>query len=217
LIVYRHRESAVPMYDAAEDPGVALRTFLQENIEPLQGIVRSYVARTGLAYGDALESVTHEVLNEATLQALMHPELFSTVRQPRAWFLGIAANVIKRRRSSLARQSQREFSIGTFISTVENGREGDFFDQLSMIIQPGPEQEVETRSQVAELLSLASPDDRRVLRLAFLQDLDTESLALALNVSPDTARVRLHRALQRLRSAWRTHMQYEQERRGHHA
>ena len=204
------------MHDAAYDPGLALRTFLQENIEPLQGIVRSYVARTGLAYGDALESVTLEVLNEATVQALRHTELFSTVLQPRAWFLGIAANVIKRRRSSLARQSQHEFSVNTLISTAGNGSEGDFFDQLGLIIQPGPEQEVETRSQVAELLSLASPDDRRILRLAFLQDLDTQSLALALNIPPGAARVRLHRALHRLRAAWRTHMQYEQER-GHHA
>lgn len=203
------------MHNPADDPAVALRLFLQENIEPLQGIVRSYVARTGLAQGDALESVTHEILNEATLQALMHTELFSTVRQPRAWFLGIAANIIKRRRASLARQSQSEFSVGMLTSTVENGSESDFFDRLSLITHPGPEQEVETRAQVTELLALASPDDRRVLRLAFLQDLDTQSLALALNVQPGAARVRLHRALQRLRMAWRTHM-YEQER-GHHA
>jgi len=203
------------MHNPADDPAVALRLFLQENIEPLQGIVRSYVARTGLAQGDALESVTHEILNEATLQALMHTELFSTVRQPRAWFLGIAANIIKRHRASLARQSQSEFSVGTLTSTVENGSESDFFDQFSLITHPGPEQEVETRAQVTELLALASPDDRRVLRLAFLQDLDTQSLALALNVQPGAARVRLHRALQRLRMAWRTHM-YEQER-GHHA
>ena len=96
------------------------------------------------------------------------------------------------------------------------GSESDFFDQLSLITHPSPEQEVETHAQVSELLSLASPDDRRVLRLAFLQDLDTQNLARALNVEPGTARVRLHRALHRLRTAWRTHMQYEQEG-GHHA
>ena len=203
------------MHNPADDPAVALRLFLQENIEPLQGIVRSYVARTGLAQGDALESVTHEVLNEATLQALMHTRVFSTVRQPRAWFLGIAANIIKRRRVSLARQSQNEFSIGELTSTTENGSDGDFFDQISLITHPGPEREVEIRTEVTELLALASPDDRRVLRLAFLQDLDTQSLALALNIQPGAARVRLHRALQRLRMAWRIHM-YEQER-GHHA
>jgi RNA polymerase sigma factor (sigma-70 family) len=204
------------MHNPVDDPAVALRIFLQENIEPLQGIVRSYVVRTGLAWGDELESVTHEILNEATLQALMHTELFSAVRQPRAWFLGIAANIIKRRRTSLARQSQSEFPVGTLASTAESGSESDFFDQLSLITHPSPEHEVETRAQVSELLSLASPDDRRVLRLAFLQDLDTQSLALALNVQPGTARVRLHRALHRLRTAWRTHMQYEQEG-GHHA
>ena len=110
------------MHNPVDDPAVALRIFLQENIEPLQGIVRSYVVRTGLAWGDELDSVTHEILNEATLQALMHSELFSAVRQPRAWFLGIAANVIKRRRASLARQSQSEFPIGTLASMTESGQ-----------------------------------------------------------------------------------------------
>ncbi|GHO44792.1 RNA polymerase sigma factor [Ktedonospora formicarum] len=194
----------------------ALRVFLQENMEALQGIVRSYVLRAGLGRGAALHEVTVDVLNEVTLEALAHVEVFVTVRQPRAWFLGIAANIIKRRRTALYRQSQRELSVGSLLSVAESGSESDFFDHLSQTTQPGPEDEVEAREQVAELLALASPEDRRVLRLAFLQDLDTNHLALALNVSPGNARVRLYRALNRVRAAWYARSQIEQER-GHHA
>ncbi|MEO6889113.1 MAG: hypothetical protein ABI456_07715, partial [Ktedonobacteraceae bacterium] len=76
------------MHSSADEPGQALRTFLQENVESLQGIVRSYVIRAGLAYGDGVQSATADVLNETTLQALAHAEVFDTVQQPRAWFLG---------------------------------------------------------------------------------------------------------------------------------
>ena len=192
-----------------------LHQFLQEDIEPLRGIISSYVIRAGLARGEAVQNVTLDILSEATLQALAHIELFDTLRQPRAWFLGIAANVVKRRQAALFRQKQREISIGVLAADSENGSESDFFDRLSLLTYPGPEQEVEMRAQVAELLSLASPDDRRVLRLAVLQDLNTNQLALALNVPSGAARVRLHRALNRLRTAWRRHTQDEQER-GHH-
>lgn len=204
------------MQQPADKSALALHAFLQENMEPLLGIIRSYVARAGLAKGETLQNIASEVLNEATLEALAHIDVFHTVRQPRAWFLGIAANVIKRRRASLFKQSQRELLFSSSFFAEEAGGESDFFDQLSNLAHPGPEQEVETRTQVAELLALALPEDRRVLRLAFLQDLDTSSLALALNVSPGSARVRLHRALNRLRSTWRARDQQGKER-GYHA
>lgn len=199
------------MQSSVDESAIALRAFLQENIEPLQGIIRSYVVRAELAHGDAVQNAAHDVMNEATLLALAHAELFSTVRQPRAWFLGIAANVIKRRRASFSKQKLRELSISPFIDTIEDSDTGDFFIYVSRLACPGPEQEVEIRAQVADMLSLVSPDDQQVLRLAFLQDLDTQHLALALNVPPGTARVRLHRALNRLRAAWNAHVQQEQE------
>ncbi|HEY0755715.1 MAG TPA: RNA polymerase sigma factor [Ktedonobacteraceae bacterium] len=203
------------MQNPVDEPIRTLHQFLQKDIEPLQGIISSYVIRAGLARGEAVQSVTLDVLSEATLQALAHIDLFVTILQPRAWFLGIAANVIKRRRATLFKQNQRELSIGSLAATSENGSESDFFDRLSLLTYPGPEQEVETRAQVAELLSLASSDDRRVLRLAVLQDLNTNQLALALNVQPGAARVRLHRALNRLRVAWLKHIQDEQKRGSH--
>ena len=194
------------MHNSAHEQTGALHFFLQENIGILQGIIRSYVVRTGLAHGDTVQIVTQEIFNETSLHVLLQAESFSTIRQPRAWFLGIAANIIKRRRSTLLQQNQREFSMSTQDS------ESVFFDQLSSLAHPSPELEVELRVQVAELLKLASPSDRHVLELAFLYDLDTQHLAEALDVPPGTARVRLHRALNRLRTAWREQSQHEKER-----
>ena len=67
---------------------------------------------------------------------------------------------------------------------------------------PGPEQSFEAREHVRELLSMVSPEDSTVLTLALLHELDTQGLARELGVSAGAARVRLHRALKRLRKAW---------------
>lgn len=60
--------------------------------------------RAGLGHGATLHEVTVDVLNEVTLEALAHVAIFATVRQLRAWLLGIAANVIKRRHTAFGKQ-----------------------------------------------------------------------------------------------------------------
>lgn len=205
------------MFDPVKNtPDLLLHHFLEENVEALQGIIRSYVVRSGLVYGSAVQSMVLEILHEASLEALAHAETFVTIRQPRAWFLGIAVNMIKRKRRTLAQRSQREFLASELADIREAEGESDFFDRISGLAHPGPEKELEAREQVAEILALVSPEDQYLLRLAFLQDLDTSGLAQKLQVLPGTARVRLHRALQRLRIAWQRHIQQEQGRE-HHA
>jgi RNA polymerase sigma factor (sigma-70 family) len=205
------------MYESKKtQPNLALHQFLQENIEALQGIIQSYVLRSGLVQGEAVQNMVMEVLNEASVEVLAHAEKFARAQQPRAWFLGVAVNVIKRKRRALAQYSQHEFIASKLATLRETEGESDFFDHISGLTHPGPENEIETREQVAEMLSLVSPEDRHLLQLAFVQDLDTYSLARALNVQPGTARVRLHRALQRLRLAWQKYVQQKQEG-GHYA
>jgi hypothetical protein len=46
-----HREGNESTPDASVDPRSALNQFLQAHIEPLQGIIRSYVIRTGWLTG----------------------------------------------------------------------------------------------------------------------------------------------------------------------
>jgi DNA-directed RNA polymerase specialized sigma24 family protein len=61
---------------------------------------------------------------------------------------------------------------------------------------------LENDEQVNAMMAGVSPDDQRVLRLAILHGLDGEALAEALGCNPGAARVRLHRALNRLRTSY---------------
>jgi RNA polymerase sigma factor (sigma-70 family) len=185
-----------------------LRQFLQESTPLLLGIVRSYVVRTGLAHGEAVQLVALEVLQEAVLEALSHADRLTTSGQPRAWFLAIAANVIKRKKASLARSSQREVLFSALTNHAEATMdEGAFFDLFAAHTQPGPEAEVEADEEATALLSLVSADDQEVLRLALINDLDSSMLAKRLHITSGAARVRLHRAINRLRIAWNKHEQ----------
>lgn len=50
-----------------------------------------------------------------------------------------------------------------------------------------------------QLLAKLSEDDRELIRLRFIADLSVGDIAKILNVNSVTARVRLHRALARLK------------------
>jgi RNA polymerase sigma factor (sigma-70 family) len=80
--------------------------------------------------------------------------------------------------------------------------ESELFDQLTANSYAGPDQEFAANEQAELLLSLVSPEDQHILILALLQGFEREALAQQLGISPGATRVRLHRALKRLRLAW---------------
>lgn len=186
-----------------------LRQFLQENTPLLLGVIRSYVAHTGLAHGEAVQATAVDILQDAALEALRHADRLSADMQPRAWFLAIAANILKRKKAEAAKRQQREVLESEMAERAVEVEEDDIFDRLVARVQPGPEEGIESDERVTEMLSLVAHDDREVLRLALLNDLDTQSLAKALGITPGAARVRLHRALSRLRAAWNANQRKE--------
>ncbi len=188
-----------------------LIAFLTENTAPLLGTLRSYVQRMGLATGNDVPAVALEVLQEAVVEALKHADRFIPTGQPMAWLLGISVNVIKRKKAELAQRARRETSIAAFSKQEESLSEGELFDQVASYVLAGPEQDVEANEQASSLLSLVSAEDQRILRLAFLYDFEREALAEQLGITPVAARVRLHRALSRLRIAWRKQQMDQQE------
>lgn len=180
-----------------------LQRFLQENADQLTGILRAYIVRMGPASPEFVQAFAAETFQDAVLEALLHAERFDVSMQLRAWFLGIATNVLKRKRVGAARRYHFEVLTSELASTRATATcESDLFDQLAPRFAPNPEQELESREQVHELLALVSPADAEVLTLALLHDLDSSTLARHLGISVGTARVRLHRAQRRLRSAW---------------
>jgi len=191
--------------DVSAKHDAELRRLLQEHSSFFLGVISSYVVRMNLARGDAIAGLALVVWQETVVEALAHMERFARASQPRAWLLAVAANILKRKRSEMARQSRYELQASELMNRAEDMQESAFFDQIASLAVPGPEQEIEVQEQVREMLSLVSVEDRHVLRLALLHDLDGQMLAQALGVLPSTARSRLHRALARLRTAWVQH------------
>jgi DNA-directed RNA polymerase specialized sigma24 family protein len=85
-----------------------LMTFLTNHSSQLLGTIRSYVLRMGLAQGQAVPDTALDVFQEVAVEALDHIDRFRLDGQPMAWLLGIAINVIKRKKVAMAKQYQRE-------------------------------------------------------------------------------------------------------------
>lgn len=177
-----------------------LRRYIETEAADLQRTLRVYLYRAGLFGRDqTLDAAASELLNEVVLEALRHEGRFRASAQPRAWLLGIAANLIKRKQAELARRHRREPLLRDLVREADaEMSDDDLFDWLVTLARtPDSDQS----DQTAALLALLAPDDQQVIRLAVLHDLDGEALAHALGISSGAARVRLHRALKRLRGA----------------
>lgn len=185
-----------------------LRQFLEREgeLDTLVSTLRMYVARAHLATGDTVSGEALELLNRVVVEAFDHEDRFDPSRQPRPWFLSIAANIIKREQVERAKRARREPSIISIYSktdaTGETLSEDDMFDRITVLANTGPEQDLDANEEAKMLLALVSEDDQHMLRLAILHDLDGVAIGNALSISPGAARVRLSRALNRLRDAY---------------
>jgi len=185
-----------------DDHRQRLRETLEREAGPLLRTLRHYVLRAGLATHDTAEAAAQELLNQAAVEALADAGRLATVREPAAWLIGIAANLIKRQREDCARLNRREPLIRDLVAPLDADlSDGELFDQVARWTDADPAHEVETREQIDRLLAHVSAADQAVLRLAILHDLSGDRLAEVLGITPGAARVRLHRALSRLRTA----------------
>lgn len=180
-----------------------LKQFIEKNAQELFYSLRVYVSKAGISDYRTLDDVTRAVLSDMVVEALNHAERFDPERSPKAWLLGVGANVIRRRQQAVGKHNQREPFVRDLTSVRrEQESDAELWDQVVGAVVDGPAVALEMEERVKGMLELVSKDDQRVLRLAILNDLNGEELAGALEVTPGTARVRLHRALQRLRQAW---------------
>jgi len=189
-----------------------LMTFLTHHSTELLGTIRSYVLRMGLAQGQAVPDVALDVFQEVAVEALYHIDRFRLDAQPMAWLLGITVNVIKRKKVAIAKQYQREVPFGRLaLMLQEPCSEDELVDLIAPFTLADPDYDVEANEQASLILSLVSREDQQVLRLAILHDFEREALARELNITPVAARVRLHRALSRLRFAWNELQRQQQQ------
>jgi RNA polymerase sigma factor (sigma-70 family) len=179
---------------------VRLQQFVENEGDALRKTLRYYVLRAGLASGQALHTAADELLNEIMVEALKTPERLKADIHPRPWLLGIASNLIKRQQAKRAKLERREPLMRDLYPQQEDTlSDEELFDQLPALTDSSLA-DVEVKEEIATLLSGLSPGETHILRLAILYDMDGETLGTALGVTANAARVRLHRALNRLRS-----------------
>jgi len=185
------------------DKRAQLQEFIASETETLLGTLRVYVARAGLAQEQGVEAAAVELLDEVTVQALAGAGRFRPGARPTPWLLGIAANLIKRQQVDRAKRAAREPLAADLAGRAGEGLgEAELFDRLGAMAAGDAAQALEEDEAVAEILGRISPGDAQVIRLAVLHDLNGQELAQVLDITLGAARVRLHRALNRLRAAW---------------
>jgi RNA polymerase sigma factor (sigma-70 family) len=178
-----------------------LRQFIEAESPTLLRTLRLYAMRGRLtAPGSMADTIASELLSELTIEALSHAERFDPSRQPMAWLLGIAANLVRRRQVEMAKHNRREPLARDLASApTDTLSDEDLFDWLATLNAEHEDPDCEELDTMWAMIDSLRPDDRNVLELAFLNDLDGEALAKELGIRPGAARVRLHRALLRLR------------------
>jgi RNA polymerase sigma factor (sigma-70 family) len=163
--------------------------------------LRFYVLRAGLATSRDGDTLAQELLNETVFEALRSIHRLKPDMNPHPWLLGIALNLIKRRQVELAKRERREPLVRDLLPDNEYAlSDDDLFDQLPQLLDTAFE-EIEVKDEIADMLTHLSESDRHLLKLAVAHDMNGEALARALQITAGAARVRLHRALNRLRRA----------------
>lgn len=193
---------------STSDIALMLTQFVENEAEPFMVILRAYVRKANLVSDndDELQNVALEVLNEVYIEALKTVTHFDPTRSLKAWLLGIAQNLVRRKREELIKRQRREITISELeYERKQQALDEDPLEQIAALLKTRsevrPESQVEDMEQVEYLLSLVSEPYRKVLHLTYLEDKDGEALAEVLGCSYDAALVRLHRARKQLRIA----------------
>lgn len=102
-----------------------------------------------------------------------------------AWLYGVARRVV----ANQARSNRRRRRLDGRLRMVRPGRQSDPQDRVAASAE---------RKLIIEALSTLSEEDREVLRLAAWEQLTSAEIGVALGVTDEAARQRLHRARDRL-------------------
>ncbi len=195
--------------DDQGDSRQRLEQFIKAESAALHRTLRHYVLRAGLVGSGDANAVASELMNEITVEALSSANRLKAGIEPRAWLLGIAANLIKREQAIRAKRERREPLIrDLYAQSDEMLSEDELFDLLPTL-PDGSLSDMEANDTINSLLMGLTKSDSDLLRLAILHDLDGAALAQALGITANAARVRLHRALDRLREVHRVGGHYE--------
>jgi RNA polymerase sigma factor (sigma-70 family) len=166
------------------------------------GILRSYVFKYELAdKKEEIQEVALELLHEVYIEAVKSREKFDPAYAPRAWLLGIARNLVMRKRTAIINRKRNEDLMCDLIQErQEQEVDEDPLERLLTKTGLGLEQQVEANDTVEYFLSRVSEEYKYILRLWYMEDLSAEEIAERLGCNRNSAIVRLHRAKKQLRA-----------------
>lgn len=201
----KHDEQAA--YSTASDIQYERLRLLGEAVEREQQELLNDIAfqlrRFRLTDGAGLEALAEEVLQETVVQASKIAERYNPAGEALLWLSAIATRVILRRRSKKRREQSRFSLVGDSQPVrragIESQSEEKMFELLSRLRgRVTPSQSLSAE----EILSLVEGDDRKILRLYYIEGLDGEELAAEFGTSVGTMYQRLCRARIKLSQAY---------------
>ncbi len=180
-----------------------LSRFVQDHLDEILQTLCIYVYRAGLAQGPQIRDEAQDLLHAVTEHALHSAERFDHNRRPMAWLLGIAANLILQEKHKRAKQARREPLLFDLASPPDNHPQNDSFSDIlpNALLEPSIRFDELLHDQQAYLHLLAKlpPQDQEILHLSIIQHYSAKEIAQRLQSSPGAIRVRIFRALKRLR------------------
>lgn len=183
-----------------DDNHADLKQFIEVHADDLHRIVRHYVQRAGLASPDQAGQMAADLVNDVVIEALNHADRLRARDNPMLWLLGIAANLIKRRQTTVAKLERREPLLRD-LYPADYLTDDEVIDRVAGLVSSG-QRDPDSGSDLQTIMAHLPQDEAHLLQLAVLHDLDGEALGQAFGITPGAARVRLHRALKRLRQFW---------------
>lgn len=175
-----------------------IQDFIDLHYDTLLITFQKFLGRSGLS----ANYTVYDLLADVTIEALTHSERWQSNHESPIWLITIGANIIKRKQVAQHKLSTREPLVSDmFVQHDGILSEVELFDKLQASTQNDPVEQIESQNSVTYWLSLLAPDDRKIVQLAILNEMKGDVVAQELGISPGAARMRLHRALKRLKLA----------------
>lgn len=188
----------------------------------LQRRIGALIRSANITSVQQISELALEVLQETIAVALKIEERYDPTRSPMAWLLGIANKIVMQRRDQIYRLNRNESVHSDLISGSQGGQMGGvtagaragvmdeeaIMDRLLVRNSKSSlEQEVIERITLEALLSQLAADERRVIELNVVYELRAAEVARELGIREGNARVRLTRALKKLRLLYMTQVE----------
>ncbi|NMG18573.1 RNA polymerase sigma factor [Brasilonema bromeliae] len=185
---------------------------VEEEWQVLQRTIQMYVIKAIRQFGDKFghssdrnftETVAKEIFHETVEEAFKIAGKFDPNRSARPWLLGIAAKKIQRWQRQQTQQNKRITPIAELpLARKLKQQNSEIFSEeeiLGILYESSNSSDPE---MLEYLLSLVNDGYREVLKLAFVDGLDGESLAAALGTTAGAAYTKKSRAIVQLRQAY---------------